>query len=427
MFKEFVLKNGLRIVSVPLPHFYSATLVFYIKAGSRFEAESQKGAAHFLEHLSFRKTRSFGNKLEIARYLDRLGAKANAGTSKELLQYYIKLGNPQGNLTAAFNFLKELVFETQLHQKLFEREKQIIKNEVQREFDNPNFLLFDQLNKLTWPNQRFGEEVTGDLDDIEDLTLEQLVEFRQHCFLPSRAVLGIVGSFNEKQFEQLCQQLNVYTSSDNERTIMPKLQQSFGNLKWIERPQDKQVRFAFYCKGVKLSDPKRYPLILLSIILGGGIGSRLFQAVREKRGLAYRINSFVNCFSDTGVFGVRTEVDESNLVKTTEVILQEVGKIKGERLTSEELTLAKSKIKGNVALGLEVPGKLLGWYAPRFLLNGEVESFEEFCDRIDQVNLVGLQEIVQEIFQAGQLNFAFTAKKDHSDSLRNLLGINGAS
>lgn len=422
MVDTYLLDNGLRVLLIPLPQFYSTTIVFYIKAGSRFEKENQIGAAHFLEHLSFTKGKSFNNKLELSRYLDRIGAKSNASTSRELVEYYIKVRSEKDNVLSALNLLKELIHETDFQTDIFEKEKKVIKQELEASLAKPGAAVFRALDELTWPGDRLGQHVIGSLESLEKLDLEQTLRFRKESFLPPRSVLAIGGNFTQQLVSSLVEEWGK-TAGAGSSTIMPLSDQTFGHLKWIERKDDDQARFAYYFKGVSINNPRRRAYSLLSAILGRGFGSRLFQAVREKEGLAYSVGSFMGAYSDTGVFGISAEVQEDKLEKTVKVINEEINKIKNEKISEEELQLAKQKVKSGVALSLETPASLLGWFGPQYLLKEKVETYEDFCRQIDDVEIADLQKIAQEIFTEGQLNFAFTANANHSDNLYNLLRI----
>ena len=417
MIKSSVLKNGLAIVLLPLPQFQSTTLTLQILAGSRFEKENQKGAAHLLEHLTLKGTSSFKDKLAIAKFLDELGARFSASTGKELVEFYIKFGDAGSNLERAFHFLREVVFEPLLETESLIVEKKVIQNEISADLDKPARIIHAAFNKLVWPDQRLGEDVAGELTDLEKITEEDLTSYRQQFFKPSRMVLGLAGNFDEEKALNLIQCLEKNA---------PQL--NLGSLVWIPRPHDKEMRFLLGFPGVSFNDKKYYPLILLSTILGGGRGSRLFQLIREKYGLVYDVGSFLKGYSDTGIFGISGEVAEENLLKVTELIMEELAKIQKDKpFTKEELNLAKRKVKGRLALGLETPASLLNWYTPQFLLSKEIESFEDFCGRIDDVTESGLQKTSQETFFQGQPTFVFTSVKDYTTELSSRLGIKGAS
>lgn len=427
MIKSSVLKNGLQIVLLPLPQFQSTTLTLQILAGSRFEKENQKGAAHLLEHLALKGTPSFKDKLTIAKFLDELGARFSASTGKELVEFYLKFGDAASNLERAFSFMREVVFEPLLAMESLAIEKKVIQNEINADLDKPARIIHRALSKLIWPNQRLGEDVAGGLTDLEKITEEDLFSYHQQFFKPSRMVLGLAGNFDEEKVLSLIQCLENYQDSPQKsKEIVP--QSSFGGMTWIARPHDKETRFLLGFPGASFNEKKYYSLILLSTILGGGRGSRLFQLIREKYGLVYDIGSFLKEYSDTGVFGISGEVAEENLLKVTELIMEELGKIQKDKpFTKEELDLVKRKVKGRLALGLETPASLLNWYTPQFLLSKEIESFEDFCGRIDNVTEFDLQKTAQETFFQSQPTFVFTSVKDYTAELSLRLGINGVS
>lgn len=420
------LTNKLKIVLMPMPWLHSVTVVMYIKAGSRYESKEQIGAAHFLEHLTLRGTKNYPTKLAIARILDKMGGKTKAGTGKEVALYQFKIPQGKENLLSILEVLREVLFHPLIRPQDVEIERKVILQEMDRRKDAPTKFIYDLLDNITWPSSPLGRPVIGTPESVKKLKRKDLLDFQQTRYQPQNMVLGLAGNFQRididsiirdyfLQYENHFGKTEVENSAIEEEQISPRMR--------IVKQSTQQTHLAFLFRAFSYNHPDEFKAKLLATILGGGFSSRLFQKLREEKGLAYKVNAFFEGFCNTGAIGIYTGVDNQKLKEAITVILAEVKKLKDSLIDKSELSQAKQKVKGRLALNLEAPGHILAWYVPQVLLKKKVLSYDDFCQELKQITAHDIQKIAQAVFKNKNLNLGIIGKVESEGDLINLLNV----
>ena len=389
------LDNGIRIVTERMPFVHSVALGVWIQAGSSYESPENNGIAHFLEHMLFKGTTNRSAK-EIAQSLESLGGGLNASTGKEVSFYSAHvLGE---HIDIVVDVLSDMLHNSLFEAQDIELEKQVVLAEMAHTLDDPEELVFDHFFKNLFPKHPLGYFIYGPEENIHRFTKNDLQSFLKKNYTPARTVISAAGSVDHDQLISLVQNSN-FAYSKNHTNVGSHIP-----LPDIEREtivRSRGLQQAHICLGARTfgySDRRRYALALLDIMFGSGMGSRLFQNIREKYGFAYSVFSFAELMSATGVFGAYIGCDKSKINESIRLLKLELEKIKNGDITDLELQQAKSQLRGNLIIGLESSGR-------RMRQNGETEiycrkhrSIAEIIDLVDSVSKNDVEELVQELF-----------------------------
>ncbi|MFH1896239.1 MAG: pitrilysin family protein [bacterium] len=403
-FKQKTLKNGLRIISAPSADSPSFTLLFSVLAGSRFESPGQEGVAHFLEHLAFKGSSQYPTQMAVACEVEGFGGAWNAYTSEERVGYYIKAA--ASNFTKAFEVLNDIVFHPLLRKVDIDGERGVILEEYKLYHDDPKSWVDIKNQELIFENHPLGKNIIGTPESIAKMPRDSFLKFRDEYFTPSRFVVGAAGNFNEAEFIKYCEE-NLSSLEDKES---PK-QGIFDDVQnkerfYFEDRPTKQVNLMLSFVGQSAKDEKKYPVSLLSAILGAGLSSRLFQEVRTRLGLAYAVSAHHTSFSDTGGFGIYAGVPKDRADKALEAIVGELQRVKNEPVSAEELEKNKNHIKGLLALSLESNEGLISSLVNQSLIKGEALNYEQIVKKIDAVTSEDIKASASEIFTPQKANLA---------------------
>lgn len=396
------LKNGLTLITVDMPHLDSVTTLVAVGAGSRYESRKINGISHFLEHMFFKGSRKYPTAEIISTLIDGLGAINNAATSKEVTYYWIKSASKHIELSS--DLLSSMIKESLLSNEEIEKEKGVIAEELRMLRDIPSRLIWDLYEKLQFGDTPLGWDLGGDEKTINSFVRDDFVSYMESLYSADNMALVFAGKLPT----------NIEKLAENYFLDLPKKKQS----KFIPFKKFKQTKAAvdiFYKKtdqanlimGVESFDRydnKRYAADVLSVILGEGMSSRLFIQVREKRGLAYRINASSNSYSDTGSFTVYAGLKLEKVYEGLEVILAELMRIVSEKVTDEELKKAKEMIRGRIALQSESTNFLAEYFGTSFVLDRKIETFEEYLGKIGKITKEDVQNIAKELFVESRFN-----------------------
>jgi predicted Zn-dependent peptidase len=405
MFKKVVLKNGLRLVLSPLQETKSVTLLVLFGVGSRYEKKDINGISHFIEHMMFKGTEKRPNSLALSKELDGVGAEYNAYTSKDITGYYIKIN--QKHLGLALDILSDMLFNSKFDSEELEREKKVIVEEINMYEDNPIMFVDQLFEEIVYQDNPLGWIVSGSKESVKNLDQRKIVDFRDELYRPENTVIGLAGNFDDEAVKLVEQYFVERTTKEKSKINFIEFESEQTkpevNLKFKET---EQALIALGFPSYKHQDLRLYPLMLLGIILGGNMSSRLFIRVREQLGLAYSIGASVNAYQDIGNFVVQAGLDIARIDEAIKAILEELIKIKNEGVTKEELKRAKDFIDGKITIDLEESSSLADWYAKQELLTGEILTPEEKLKKIFAVTAEEIQEIAKDIIQESKLNLA---------------------
>lgn len=402
MFKKITLKSGLRIVSVPLRNTRAITVLILVATGSKYETKEINGISHLLEHMAFKGTKKRPHTLDIVKELDKVGGLFNAFTGKEFMGFWVKVDARHFDL--ACDILSDMIFNSLFGVKEIQKEKRVIFEEINMMKDNPQSYVLDLWEKLLYGDQPAGWMISGEKKTVARISRKNILDHFKANFVAKNAVIAVAGNFEEDE------------SITKIRRFFEKFQKAEPLLKkpTVELQKSPQVLLHFketdqthLCLGVRafnLFSAKRYPLAVLSGVLGGIMSSRLFIEIREKRGLAYYIRTLPEDYTDTGYLVTHAGIDNKRVFEAIEIILKEYRNLKTKKVAIAELNKVKDNMKGRLDLSLETSDAWASFAGSQELLKGEILTPAQEREMIDKVTQNDILEVAQEIFQPSKLN-----------------------
>ncbi len=393
MFKKEHLINGLPVVMEPIRNMRSVVLGIWVKVGSRHEPPDKNGISHFLEHMFFKGTKKRSAK-DIAFEIDSLGGELNAFTSRENTTFYIKVLDEF--LEKGLELLSDIFLNSTFPEEDIGKEKKIIKEEIKMVEDIPDDYIHDLSNQTIWGNSGLGQPVLGRRDTIKLFMKDDLISHIRKYYGTKDIVVSCAGNF---ETEHLLSLLNknlghLRRGSEPWRGAAP----DFANKVDVFRKELSEAHICLGIKGIPQASDERYSLFTINTILGAGVSSRLFQEIREKRGLAYSIYSFIASYIDTGVWGVYAGVSRKKVREVIELILAEIYNLK-DTVNETELQRAKNQLKGNIILGLESTSSRMNNIARQEIYYGKYYSPREIMNEIDSITVKQIKELIEQLVQ----------------------------
>ena len=410
-YSKHTLGNGLRLITIPLPSVPSATLMILVGVGSRYEDERVNGVTHFLEHMVFKGTKKRPSAEQFSEMIDMIGAEWNASTGKESTAYYIKAAAI--HLPTMFDILSDLVTQPLLEPAEIEREKGVIISEIAMYEDTPARRVGELFETLLYPGSSLGWDIAGKSETVMGITRDDFTALYRSFYHPENMVIAVAGNVKEHEVKKLTQKylegLQKGTGNKRQGVIKETFLQDTPRVHVKEKKTD-QAHLVLGVRGNPRGHPERWAEEVLSALLGGGKSSRLWVQVRERRGLAYHVESSIEHYRDNGYFAVYAGVQPDKVEQTLEVILRELRELRegkrGKRITARELRKAKEFVKGHLALSLEDTRNVAGFFGAFELLEGKVVTPSEVQKEIDAVTVEDIMEVVDAFFRAERLNLA---------------------
>ncbi len=423
MFQKTTLENGLRILTFSMPKSFSTGIWAFAKVGSRYEDSENAGISHFLEHMILKATRKWPTQKELSFTIENNGAIFNGLTNIEDTRYFIKIPNEKVNNGV------ELILDMVLHPKLtendFEKEKEVINQEINRLYDNPDDYIWDLIGKTMWPAHPLGQPIVGSKETIRNLQLKNLRDFFSKFYTPKNMIISaagniehqnfvkIVGGFFDKKFRKKEENLNYQVLE--EKQIEPQLN--------LEFKKTEQSHLIIAVKTFNRNHKDKFVLNLINSILGVGWSARLMLNIRTQKGLSYTIHSSVSYFNDTGCLLINAGVKNEKLKLAIKEIIQELKHLKDEKVKEKELHQAKEKLKGRFLFGIELPEERAEWYGYQELFQSKILNPEEVLDKIDEVTSEDILRVARELFVAKRVNLALVGpfREKDKEELREIL------
>jgi len=403
-YQRTVFPNGLRILTVSMPHAHSVSVSLYVGTGSRYERDEEAGLSHFLEHVLFKGTQKRPTAKEIAEVIDGVGGMLNGGTDREYTVYYIKVAWP--HLPLALEVLFDLVRWPLLDPAEVEKERQVVLEELAMVVDSPPQLADLLLDSILWPDQPLGRDVAGTPDSVAGISREMALGYLHRQYVPNNIVVALAGNLSHQEMVDVIWQALGDWPAGTPSLWFPAAN-GHGPRCAVRYKATEQAHVCLALRGLALNHPDRYVLALLSIILGEGMSSRLFLELRERRGLVYDVHSYVTHFLDTGAFGVYMGVDPIKAVQALQLVLAELARLREEDShLGQELAKARELAKGRLLLRMEDTRNVSGWVGGQELLLGGVRSVEQAVAEMEAVTLEDLQRLAREIIVPDQLHLA---------------------
>jgi len=400
-----VLPNGLRVLTESVPQFVSTSVGIWVENGSRYEDPSQNGISHFLEHLFFKGTRRRTAK-QIAEEIDAVGGVLNAFTGKEYTCYYAKV--LREDLPLALDVLSDIFLESNFDPEEIDRERTVILQEISEIEDTPDDYVHDLFSRRFWPGHPLSYPICGTAETVGAMRREDFLEFISRQYRPDRIVIAAAGGVDH---DWLVDRIATSFGGLAGATAAPIYSAPAvqPGLAVFEKDLE-QVHMNLGLPGISHDDPRRYAAYVLNTALGGGMSSRLFQEVREKRGKAYSIASFLSSYVGAGYLAVYAGLAAPCVAEVLEVIVREFATLRADGLADDELARAKSQIKGNMLLALESSESRMGRIAKNEIYFGHDIAPEEVAAEIDAVGSADVLAIARDLFRADQVGVALLGK-----------------
>jgi predicted Zn-dependent peptidase len=394
------LESGVRIVTEGMPSVRSVSLGFWIGTGSRTESDEQAGLSHLLEHLLFKGTPKYSS-VEIDQIFDAMGAELNAGTGKESTSVYARVIDQ--HLPEAFDVMADMVFRPALDD--IDSERAVILEEIAMYEDDPQEKVFDTFGEAVFGDDPLGRAIIGRAPVIANTPAAAIARFHADRYAPSNIVISAAGAVDHDALVELAAE-RVGPPAHGVVPGVPATPEPVFAHRRFERKDTEQFHVCIGGVGISRHDERRYALRVLDTIFGGTSSSRLFQEIREKRGLAYAVYSFTSAYQDIGQVGLYLGTRPDNLVESLAVVGSELRRLREEPATAEELTRAKENLKGRVVLALESTGARMNRLGSELLAGGPLESIDEVIARIDAVTLEDLGALVEALWAPERLSAA---------------------
>ena len=333
MFQKELLINGVRVVTEEIPYVNSVSLGIWVKIGSRYESFENNGISHFIEHMLFKGTKKRSAK-EIANSVDKIGGQLNAFTSKECTCFYAKVLDTHFDI--ALDVLSDMFFNSNFDREEIDKERGVVIEEINMYEDSPEDLVHDLFSQAVWSGNPLGMSILGTEESLENLNRERIVNYFNENYIPQNIVISVVGNFKHndviKKIKGYFEKAS-YKKSSTTQLIMPRFEPEYK----LKNKITEQVHLCMGFNGVDIKNRAFYPMLILNNVFGGAMSSRLFQKIREDRGLAYSVFSYPSAFEDCGLFSIYAGSKPDNLKSVAELIMEEIRAIKKTGITEEEL------------------------------------------------------------------------------------------
>jgi predicted Zn-dependent peptidase len=397
MIVKEVLPNGLTLVTEAMPHVRSVAIGVWLKRGSRHETPSQTGISHFIEHMVFKGTRNRSAEV-IAAEVDSIGGHMDAFTAKEYASFHLKVLDE--HLHLAVDILGDIVANPLFDPAEIVKEKKVIFEEINMVEDTPDDLVMELLTGAFWPNHPLGRPILGTKRSVSGFKRAQLASFFHDVYRPSNILISAAGHLDHKSVSALIHRhFGAHAPGGAGKNGGPP--RAASKIVTRSKKELEQVHLCLAAPGLRQSDPDRYGMYILNTVLGGSMSSRLFQNVREKRGLVYSISSGVTSYSDAGVLTVYAGTSLDSVNEVVRLTLEEFRRLKGDRLPADELRRAKDHLKGSLMLSLENTGSRMSHLARQEIYFGRRFSLDEIIGGIEKVTDDDVCRIASNVFGSG--------------------------
>lgn len=389
MYKKTILDNGLRVVTEEKSGFNSVTIGIWVEVGSGYELKKLNGISHFIEHMLFKGTKTKTAK-QIAEIMDGVGGQLNAFTEKEHTCYYARVAEQY--IDMASELLFDLIQNPLLEHEDIERERNVILNEIAMDEDDPEGKIFELFSSQVWKSHPLERPILGRVRNVKAIQREDLLKYMAEHYSTENMIIAAAGSVSHDQFVKICQKYAKSLRNNGKKTDLAPVPE-YKKSSILKKKRCEQSYIILGRNGVAASDPSKYALFIVDNILGSAMSSRLFQEIREKRGLAYTVESFTSTLSKGGTFGLFAGTSPESLQEVKELLLSITEKFKKEGPTDEEIQRAKLQIKGSLTLLLENSAERMLKLAKSELYYGRNIPLEEIFELTDRVTPEDISQI----------------------------------
>ncbi|HOV78715.1 MAG TPA: pitrilysin family protein [Bacillota bacterium] len=417
MYRKFTLDNNVHILTEDVPHVRSVAVGFWVDVGSRDEDVEMNGVSHFIEHLLFKGTRRRTAK-EIAEALDAVGGQLNAFTTKEYTCYYARVLDE--HLDLAIDLLNDMIFHSRFDPNDIDRERNVIMEEIKMYEDAPDELVHDVFAGSIWDGHSLGRPIIGTVDVIKNITREKIIDYYHTHYIPSKMVVAVAGNIKH---EEVAEKFRKGFEEKKGKRPARNISTPTNRQHIVCRGKDtEQVHLCVGTPGLSLDHEQIYVFQVINTVLGGGLSSRLFQEIREQRGLAYSVYSYHSSYHDTGLFCIYAGLSRQNVEEVLNLIFKQVKDIKINGIKAEELQRAKDQLKGNLYLSLENVSTRMSRLGKSQLYLGKVIPPEEIVKRINKVEAHEVQELARDLLRPEHFSLATVGPWEDCGNFQKMVG-----
>lgn len=420
-YQKYTLKNGLRILLAPMQETQTATVIVMTGVGSRYESRAENGLAHFLEHMFFKGTEKRPTAMDISKELDAIGAEYNAYTGKDRTAYYAKV--EAHHWETALDVVSDLFLNAKIEQEEIDRERGPVLQELNMYEDMPMRHIGDLWELHLYGDTPLGWEIIGPKDNLKRFMRKDFIKYLNRGYVAENVVVGVAGNIDPKKVKKEIEKHFAAIRTGKKPVFKKNARKQVAPEIYIQSKKTDQTQMILGVRAYDMNHPDRYVLTVLSTILGGGMSSRLFMAVRERRGLAYSVHTMTENYHEVGYLATQAGVEHENLEQTVQVILDEYKKIATEKVEADELKKAKEYIKGKMAMGLEGSDDVVEYLVTQETIRGEIVLPKEKAKLIDQVTAEDVLRVARDIFVNKKLNLAVIGPKANKAKLQKLLKL----
>lgn len=421
---SFTLDNGIRAILVPIQEVASVTAMVMVGAGSRYETKKNNGVSHFLEHMAFKGTEKRPTALEIATSIDGKGAESNAFTGKEATAYYIK--SAATHLDFSLDVLSDVLLHSKFDKEEIDRERHVIIEEINMYEDLPMRKIGDDFEALLYGDTPLGWDIAGVKDIILNMQRDDFVSYMSSLYSADNMIVVVSGRMDvEKTKDKITEYFSGFRKFETRKWDKVTESQDKSQV-FLRSKKTEQAHFALGFRTLGLLDSEnakdRYPLSILSAILGGGMSSRLFYEVRERRGLAYYVRAYDEQYFDAGYLASFAGVQPTKIDEAIKVVVDEYHKLENNsEITQKELVKAKEYTKGHFVMDLEDTKSIAVYYGMKELLERKEANPDDILKKIDMVTLDEVNAMIKKYFKMQTLNLALIGDFEDKSRFENLL------
>ncbi len=402
MFKKILLENGLRLVYENIPYVRSVSVGVWVGTGSRNESQKNNGISHFIEHMLFKGTTTRSAK-EIAECIDAIGGQINAFTGKECTCYYTKTLDT--HLNVALDVLSDMLFNSKFASGDIKIEKKVVVEEIGMYEDTPEELVHDIFSEMVWSGNSLGYPILGTQDCIDRFNKKMINQYMEENYTPHNTVISVAGNFDETQLIDNIKQFFGNWKCEKEYT-QSYLPAEYRTDKIIREKDTEQVHLCMGFQGIEHGDDRVYSLLALNNIFGGGMSSRLFQKIREQKGLVYSIYSYPSTYKTAGLFMIYAGMNPEYLQTVIDLTKKEIDLLIKKGINQNELEKSKEQLKGNFILGLESTNSRMNSIGKSELMLGRINTPEEVLEKMDNIKLDNIHEVIEMIFNYEKMSIS---------------------
>jgi predicted Zn-dependent peptidase len=421
LYSRHRLSNGIRVVMEEVPYVNSVSIGVFINTGTVNESTEINGISHFIEHMLFKGTKNRTGK-EIAEFIDNIGGELNAFTESEYTCFYVRTLDK--HIVKAIDILSDIINNPIFKNDDIKNEKKVIIEEIKMYMDSPEDLVYDLLTEVMFKGSSLALPILGTLKSVESLQRETIVEYYSKYYTAENMVISVCGNFNSKEILKVLEEY-FYRKSDN--TIADEVIHGIDkppiikqNINWRYKDIE-QLNFCLGMEGIKRGDEDLYPLALVNNILGGCISSRLFQKIREDKGLVYSIYSYLDAYKNTGIFSIYAALSSEQLMNVVKLIKEEIDCLIKYLITKDELNKSKEQIKSSYILGLEDTFSRMIHLGESELLLGRIVPYNEILEIIDKVCMDDIERVVLKVFDKNKYNIAYVGNISKHEKINHQL------